>query len=146
MPRHILSDRHIRAAKPKDKPYRLADGDGLYLFVPPSGVRAWQFRYDLHGKQQTATLGRVTEMSLAEARTAASEARQGIAKGIQLTTAKRVAKAVRRVAASSTFKLVAADWVTSEAAREMGARLQGRGRGKFAQPSSWAESCVLPPS
>jgi hypothetical protein len=41
--------------RPMAKAYRLADGDGLYLYVPPSGVLAWQFRYRLGDKPQTAT-------------------------------------------------------------------------------------------
>ena len=40
--RHLLTDRHPRAAKPKTKPYRLADGGGLYLYVAPSGVKSFQ--------------------------------------------------------------------------------------------------------
>jgi hypothetical protein len=31
MARHRLTDRQIQNARPKAKPYRLADGDGLYL-------------------------------------------------------------------------------------------------------------------
>jgi len=117
MRRHLLKDRQVRTARPKAKPYRLADGDGLYLFVPPSGVRSWQLRYSLHGKQQTATQGKLTEINLAEARDAAHEARKGVAKGIHLTVAKRVEMAKRRVATDNTFKAVAADWVNSEAQR-----------------------------
>ena len=78
MPRHLLSDRHVRTAKPRAKPYRKADGDGLFLYVPPSGVASWQYRYRLHGKQQTATLGKLADMTLAEARDAAGAARPHI--------------------------------------------------------------------
>lgn len=125
MPRHILNDSRIRAAKPKHKPYRLADGDGLYLFVPPSGVRSWQLRYSLHGKQQTNTLGKLTVMTLAEARAAANDARKVVAKGLHLTVAKRVEQARRSVAADNTFRSVAADWVESEArSREWSAQYQ----------------------
>ena len=46
----------------------MKDGDGLFLYVPPSGVMAWQFRYKLNGKHQTLTLGKLSAMGLAEAR------------------------------------------------------------------------------
>ena len=36
----MLTDRTIQAAKPKDKTYRLADGNDLHLEVSPSGVFA----------------------------------------------------------------------------------------------------------
>jgi hypothetical protein len=38
--RSLLNDLRIRSAKPRSKAYRLADGDGLYLFVPSSGASA----------------------------------------------------------------------------------------------------------
>lgn len=33
----MLTVKQIEAAKPKEKPYRLLDGNGLYLYVPVSG-------------------------------------------------------------------------------------------------------------
>jgi len=36
-----LSELAIRRAKTTDKDRILADGDGLYLFVPPTGRKAW---------------------------------------------------------------------------------------------------------
>ena len=41
----LLDAKQVERARPKAKAYRLADGDGLYLFVPPSGAIAWQYRY-----------------------------------------------------------------------------------------------------
>jgi hypothetical protein len=32
----------IARAKPKDKPYKLSDRDGLYLLIKPSGTRSWR--------------------------------------------------------------------------------------------------------
>ena len=117
MARHLLSDRHVKAAKPRKHPYRLADGDGLYLYVPPSGVFAWQFRYRLDGKQLTATLGRADLLSLGEAREAALLARKRVAEGQHLTVLKRVQRAKSRAQLGSTFAAVAADWVEQEARR-----------------------------
>jgi hypothetical protein len=39
-----LNEMRIRAAKPKEKPYKLRDGRGLHLLVKPSGARLWRFR------------------------------------------------------------------------------------------------------
>jgi Arm domain-containing DNA-binding protein len=43
--RHLLGPLDVARAKPKAKAYRLADGGGLYLWVPQSGAKVWQFRY-----------------------------------------------------------------------------------------------------
>ncbi|MGB1848219.1 MAG: integrase arm-type DNA-binding domain-containing protein, partial [Pseudohongiellaceae bacterium] len=40
-----LTDTQIRNAKPKSKEYNLADGQGLYLRVKPSGSKEWVFNY-----------------------------------------------------------------------------------------------------
>ena len=114
--RHLLTDRHVRAAKPKAKPYRLADGGGLYLYVAPSGVQSWQYRYRHDGRPQTATLGKVsTQQGLAWARNAGDVARSKASAGEHLTRAKAVAKATKRASSKNTFEVVAADWVAREA-------------------------------
>jgi len=43
----MLTDTQCRNAKPKDKPYKLLDGKGLYLEVKPNGVKAWRYRFEL---------------------------------------------------------------------------------------------------
>lgn len=53
--------------KPKDKPYRVLDGGGLFLAVLPDGAMFWRLRYQLTTKE-TITLGKYPKYSLAEAR------------------------------------------------------------------------------
>lgn len=64
----MLTDRTIRAAAPKDKPYKLSDIDGLYLHVSAAGTKMWKYNYKADGKQQTKTYGRLEVLKLAEAR------------------------------------------------------------------------------
>ena len=45
----FLSDKMIREAQPKVKPYKLSDGDGLYLCVQPSGSKLWRLKYRFMG-------------------------------------------------------------------------------------------------
>lgn len=71
-----LTVRSIEAAKPKDKPYKLADGKGLYLFVAPTGTKSFRANFAVAGKQQTRTYGRWPEMGLADARKAHESARE----------------------------------------------------------------------
>lgn len=70
-----LSDTQCRAAKPRDKPYKMADGGGLALVVLPSGVKSWRRFYRIDGRLQTATFGLYPAVSLAEARKRAAETR-----------------------------------------------------------------------
>lgn len=108
---NLLTVVQVRNAKPKEKSYRLRDGDGLFLFMPPSGVASWQYRYKLNGKSQTLTIGKVSRYTLVEARTEAGKARRAAATGGNLTTAKRVARARRAADDASTFEAVSKSWM-----------------------------------
>src|SRR5438046_3960027 len=113
--KELLGALDVSRAKAKSKPFRLADGGGLYLWVPPSGVKVWQFRYRHGGKPQTATLGKYSvAQGLAWARTKAQEARARVDDGDHLTRVKAIKKATKQVASANTFAVVAADWVKVE--------------------------------
>lgn len=52
-----LSEPACRTAKPKEKPYKLTDGEGMYLFIKPNGSRLWRMAYRHDGKQKTLSFG-----------------------------------------------------------------------------------------
>jgi integrase len=110
MAKELLSARAVEQAKRKDRPYRLLDGQGLTLFVAPTGVKSWQFRYTLAGKQQTATLGKYPTVPLSEARKRAEAARSLAEDGRHVTVEKRVAKARHAADREQTFASVAKAW------------------------------------
>jgi integrase len=111
----MQTDTAIRNAKPRPKPYKLSDGNSLYLLVRPTGVKSWQFRYSLAGVRQTASLGSYPLVSLAEARQMAQDARKLADAGKHVTKEKNITKATAAVAGGNTFKSVAAEWVTDTA-------------------------------
>jgi len=63
-----LTFAQIKAAKPKDKIYKLSDGNGLFLQVNPNGGKWWRWRYRFAGKEKMLSLGVFPEVSLREAR------------------------------------------------------------------------------
>lgn len=117
MAKHLLTDRHVRNAKPRAKPYRLFDGDGLALWISSTGARSWQLRYRLDGTEQTATLGKLERLTLADARAEADKARKLAAQGEHLTAIKHAAKVQRRSDAANTFGTFAAAWIAREGRR-----------------------------
>ncbi|HIF92025.1 MAG TPA: DUF4102 domain-containing protein [Myxococcales bacterium] len=52
-----LSDRAIRSAKPKPKPYKISDGEGMFLLVHPNGSKYFRLKYRYAGKERTLALG-----------------------------------------------------------------------------------------
>ena len=91
-----LTARQVESAKPKEKPYKLGDAGGLYLYVAPTGLKSWWANYQQGGRQRTKTYGRYPEMSLAQARTAHAAAKDGGAETI---------------ASAPTFSEVAKQWL-----------------------------------
>lgn len=98
----ILTEAKVRNAKAKDKPLKLPDGGGLYLYVTPAGSRVWRYRYEDQGKEQTLTIGQYPEIGLASAREARDRA----------ASAKRSGRNPRhdRAVILQTFEEVARAW------------------------------------
>ena len=77
-----LTDTKIKKAKPKDKIYKLFDGNGLYLEVKPNGKKTWRVKYRLNGKEKTYTIGEYPLITLANARVIAMEVKEKVLQGI----------------------------------------------------------------
>lgn len=74
----MLTDVQARKAKPKDKPYKLSDSGGLYLYVAPTGLRSWRMKFRFQGKEKLLTFGPYPDVSISEARERRDEARRQI--------------------------------------------------------------------
>ncbi|VAX74578.1 prophage CPS-53 integrase [Enterobacter cloacae] len=77
-----LSACQVDTAKPKDKPYKLSDGRGLYLLVNPNGKRYWRLKYRVAGKEKLLALGVYPDVTLAEARSKREEAKRALLVGL----------------------------------------------------------------
>lgn len=106
----LLTDLKIKAAKPKEKSFKLADGAGLYLEITPSGGKHWKLKYRFDRKEKKLALGSYPLFSLAEARLRRDEARRMLADGRDPGQAKKDAVRQRRADALNTFQLVALEW------------------------------------
>lgn len=106
----MLTDVAVRQAKPRAKDYKLADSEGLYLFVSKAGLRSWRFKYRFAGKERRLILGRYPEIGLKEARDRKADARRLLADGRDPGVEAAKAKVDRAVAASNTFEMLARNW------------------------------------
>jgi integrase len=99
-----LSDARIRSLKSRDKPYKVADFDGLFVAIQPNGSKLWRFKYRIDGKERTLSIGIYPAISLAQARQTRDEARSDLAGGIDPSDAKREAKRLRSDSKANTFE------------------------------------------
>lgn len=120
-----LTDIAVRSAKAKEKPYKLADGKGLYLEVSPNGSKWWRLKYRFDGKEKKLALGVYPEVPLASrkdkksgtwiegARDKRDRARQLLADGIDPAAARKSEKTSRALLAANSFEAIAREWHTS---------------------------------
>lgn len=107
-----LTDLRIKAAKPKDKPYQLADGEGMYLEILPSGSKVWRMAYRQENRTTSTrlTFGHYPAVGLADARRKRADTKKQMVEGVDPAQARRVEKAMSATAAANTFEAVARMW------------------------------------
>ena len=107
----MLTDTAIRKAKPKEKPYKVADSHGLYLLVNPRGSKLWRVKYRINGVERKLAIGSYPEITLAEARSARDAARRQLAHSIDPNFVKRQARIEAGIRASNSFSSVAQELI-----------------------------------
>lgn len=107
-----LSDRQLKAIKPRDKDYVLTDGDGLQLRVRVNRSMQWNFNYrhPVTKNRINMALGSYPEVSLAQARKKTVEARELLAQGIDPKAQRNELQEAKRAETEHTFENVATAW------------------------------------
>lgn len=113
----MLTAAQVSAAKPAEKPYKVADGGGMYLLVKPNGGRYWRLDYRYHGKRRTLALGVYPVVSLAEAREECRAAKDLLKKDIDPSHQRKLDKQTAMVAQANTFEAIAEEYL-AKLARE----------------------------
>jgi len=111
----MLTDTKLRALKPRAKPYRLADTNGLCVEVRPTGVKAWRYRYRYAGKASMVTIAEYPAMSLGEARVERDRLRALVRGGADPAQVARVERAAKAEQSESTFGAIAEELLTKRA-------------------------------
>jgi len=104
-----LTDVAIRGLKPSDKPFKVADGGGLFILVQPNGAKLWRLAYRYGGKQKALALGAYPDVGLREARDGREDAKRRLRAGEDPNVAKKEAKR-KQVASELTFRDLAERW------------------------------------
>lgn len=112
-----LSDLACRNAKGKEKPYKLADGFGLFLLVNSNGSRWWRLKYRFAGKEKLLSFGVYPDVTLVDARRQREEARKMLMEGLDPALLRKNEKAKQLAAYANTFEAVARAWHTRNAGK-----------------------------
>jgi integrase len=106
----MLTDLALKRLKSKDKIYKVADRDGMYIVVAPSGRITFRYDYRLNGRRETLTIARygADGVSLSEARARCLAARKVVSEGCSPAQEKQREK--RRLAVTQNFGAVGKRW------------------------------------
>ncbi|RWE05400.1 MAG: DUF4102 domain-containing protein [Mesorhizobium sp.] len=108
----MLTDVALKALKPRDKIYKVADRDGMYVRVMPSGAISFRLDYRLNGRRETVYLGKYGRdgISLLLAREKCLDARRAIREGRSPAIEKQRDK--RRLKEAKSFGQFGEKWLT----------------------------------
>lgn len=107
MPRIVkpLTDTEIKLAKPKDKLYKLSDGQNLFFVVQPNGTKFFRYDYTFQNKRKSMSFGTYPDLSLKDARAQREQVKQLLKQNIDPIQNKRNQNL-------TTFKEIATKWLT----------------------------------
>jgi integrase len=110
-----LTTTSVKNAKPRTKPYKLADEKGLYLEVRPNRARYWRMKYRFAGVEKRLALGVWPDVGLKQARDRRDDARRLLADGVDPGFVKQLQKASQAERAENSFEAVALEWFAKHA-------------------------------
>lgn len=105
-----LTDVAVRTAKPGEKPIKLADEKGMFLFVTPAGAKLWRLKYRFDGKEKLLALGAYPEISLKDARQRRDDARKLLADAKDPGEERKAQRVAKVIAAGNSFETIAKLW------------------------------------
>jgi integrase len=103
-----LTDIEIRAAKPREKPYKLFDSAGLYLEISTGKSKYWRWKYRFAGKEKRLAFGVYPEVTLKSAREKRDDARHKLAAGIDPGEVRKAVKIAQ--SGTDSFEVIAREW------------------------------------
>ena len=107
----MLTDVALKSLRPKQKMYKVADRDGMYVRVMPSGAISFRLDYRINGRRETVYLGRYGRdgISLAKARELCLDARRAVREGRSPALEKQRDK--RRLKEARSFGELGVTWL-----------------------------------
>jgi len=117
-----LTNLQIEKAKPGSKLVKLSDGNGLQLWIVPTGSKLWHLAYrDSQGKQKKLAFGAYPTVGLADARKKRDEAKALLALGIDPGQQRKLDKITKAISDAATFDAVAEEYLAKKMREGMAA-------------------------
>lgn len=113
----MLTDVQVRKIKPAEKPFKIADTGGLFLYVTPAGSKLWRMKFVKAGKEKLLSFGAYPDVTLIEARKKRDQARDQLRDGYDPTVQKKIKAVEIATDEQNTFEILAREWAHENRAR-----------------------------
>lgn len=123
-----LSEFAVSKAKPREKPYKLADGGGLFLLVNSNGSKLWRLKYRYLGKEKLLSYGRYPQITIAEARKLREASKKLLSDGKDPSVQKKLDVIASYVEAENTFGIIAKEYLENLVDKELAPRTISKNR------------------
>lgn len=110
-----LTEVAIKKAKPEAKPYKMADGGGMYLLVQANGAKYWRLKFRFQGVEKLLSLGVYPDVTLSQARDRREDARKMLANDTDPGAVKQAQKASKVELTENSFEVIAREWFVRHA-------------------------------
>lgn len=133
-----LSPSQVQNAKLKEKPYKLRDGNGLYLLASPNGSKAWRYEYrrPVTGQRNTLSFGTYPEITLSRARERLAEARRLLAEGCDPGDHRKAQRQAHAMRSANSLEVIAREYQAKKS--------KERTEGTASRAKAWMEQHVFP--
>jgi integrase len=113
-----LTAKRIEELRPAEKPYKVSDGEGMYILVTPEGGRLWQLTYRAaelnekgNRKQKVVSFGAYPGVSIKVAREKRAEIKKQLAQGIDPMSKAKAEAVAAKTGADRLFSICAEEWL-----------------------------------
>lgn len=107
----MLNETKIKSSKPRERPYKMTDSNGLFIEIKPNGAKVWRYRFRIDGKEKTFTIGDYPAVSLADARQRHQAARQQVKDGMNPVEERVKSRQKRMAQTDNTFAAMSEKWI-----------------------------------
>jgi integrase len=111
----MLTDTKLKSLKPRERPYRVADTNGLCIEIRPSGSKVWRYRYRHAGKPSMVTMAEYPVLGLSGARVERDRLRALVKGGGSPAHVTRIERALKTERTAATFGAIANVWLDKRA-------------------------------